>query len=68
MFLDNAQDLIQAPPATKADYDRRFDVAVRLAHQNGLTSIHDAGLKPESMETFKRFVGAYLRSPIFDIF
>jgi hypothetical protein len=50
VFLDNAQELLKQPALTEDDLLRRFKVAVRDAHAFGLTSIHDAGLDPTSLE------------------
>ncbi|KAK1229178.1 hypothetical protein PQX77_007750 [Marasmius sp. AFHP31] len=54
MLLDNAQELIQQPPLGEEDLFKRFMTAVRDATKVGLTSIHDAGLDPESLAFFKR--------------
>ncbi|KAJ7647499.1 amidohydrolase family-domain-containing protein [Roridomyces roridus] len=52
MFLDNAQDLVYQPEFTQDDLARRFNVAVQDAISYGLTSVHDAGLNPTSLEFF----------------
>ncbi|KAG2015924.1 amidohydrolase, variant 2 [Coprinopsis cinerea AmutBmut pab1-1] len=52
VLLDNAQDLLKQPKLTQEDLLRRFKVTVREAHKHGLTSIHDAGLDPISLEFF----------------
>ncbi|OAX36092.1 hypothetical protein K503DRAFT_695783 [Rhizopogon vinicolor AM-OR11-026] len=54
VLLDNAQDLVKRPVPTERDLLRRFSAAVNDALACGLTSIHDAGLKPASLEFFKR--------------
>ncbi|KAG6920121.1 hypothetical protein DXG01_010189 [Tephrocybe rancida] len=54
VFLDNAQDLLKQPELTEADLLHRFHVAVKDAHAQGLTSIHDAGFNPASLAFFKR--------------
>ncbi|KAH8119361.1 amidohydrolase family-domain-containing protein [Phellopilus nigrolimitatus] len=54
VFLDNAQDLIKKPPLTDMDRLQRFKSAVNDALSKGLTSFHDAGLDPVSLEFFKR--------------
>lgn len=56
ILLDNAQDLLKQPELTESDLLRRFKVAVRDAHKNGLTSIHDAGLDPTSLAFFNRYI------------
>jgi predicted amidohydrolase YtcJ len=55
VLLDNAQDLLKQPKLTQEDLLRRFKVTVREAHKHGLTSIHDAGLDPISLEFFHRY-------------
>jgi len=52
VLLDNAQELLKQPKLSHADLLRRFEVTVREAHKRGLTSIHDAGLDPSSLEFF----------------
>ncbi|KAJ7864326.1 amidohydrolase family-domain-containing protein [Mycena leptocephala] len=54
MLLDNAQELLKTPPLTEADLVQRFKVAVDDALAYGLTSIHDAGLDPASLDFFVR--------------
>ncbi|KAJ7065050.1 amidohydrolase family-domain-containing protein [Mycena amicta] len=54
MFLDNAQDVVLQPELTDDELMRRFSVAVRDAIAFGLTSIHDAGLNPVSLEFFAK--------------
>ncbi|KAK7057396.1 putative amidohydrolase YtcJ [Favolaschia claudopus] len=54
MFLDNAQDLIFQPPLTDDDLSRRFSIAVQDVVAMGLTSVHDAGLNPISLEFFAK--------------
>ncbi|TFK70067.1 hypothetical protein BDN72DRAFT_767082 [Pluteus cervinus] len=53
IFLDNAQDLISRPPATDSDLEKRFQLTVAEALSHGLTSLHDAGFKPESLAFFQ---------------
>lgn len=52
--MDSAQDLIARPILTEEDLKRRFDVTVRDALSTGLTSLHDAGFNPTSLDFFKR--------------
>ena len=52
VFLDNAQDLIPRPTPTRKQLKRRFAAAVKDAHAVGLTSVHDAGFNPVSLEFF----------------
>lgn len=47
-------DLIKRPELNQDDLQRRFKIAVNHAVQNGLTSIHDAGLDPLSLSFFKK--------------
>ncbi|KAJ8077031.1 hypothetical protein PM082_001454 [Marasmius tenuissimus] len=54
MLLDNAQELIHQPELDDDDLLKRFGTAVRDAIKVGLTSIHDAGLDPVSLNFFKR--------------
>ncbi|KAF8626850.1 hypothetical protein AX15_004675 [Amanita polypyramis BW_CC] len=54
VLLDNAQDLVKQPDPSHSDLLRRFNLAMKDALSYGLTSIHDAGLKPGSLEFFKR--------------
>jgi predicted amidohydrolase YtcJ len=54
VFLDNAQELLKLPPLTETDLKERFTVAVNDALAYGLTSLHDAGLDPSSLEFFVR--------------
>ncbi|KAF5312069.1 hypothetical protein D9619_002308 [Psilocybe cf. subviscida] len=54
VFMDSAQDLIARPVPTDADLARRFATTVDHALRSGLTSLHDAGFKPESYGFFER--------------
>lgn len=56
MFLDSAQDIIFQPELTEADLERRFSVAVQDVVAFGLTSVHDAGLNPMSLNFFARCI------------
>ncbi|KAH9998500.1 amidohydrolase family-domain-containing protein [Russula compacta] len=53
VFLDNAQFLVKVPPPTYKDLEKRFKLVVDDAISYGLTSIHDAGFDPRSLEFFK---------------
>ncbi|KAI9442272.1 amidohydrolase family-domain-containing protein [Lactarius indigo] len=53
VFLDNAQFLVTVPPPTHKDLEKRFQLVVEDAVSVGLTSIHDAGFDPRSLEFFK---------------
>ncbi|KAA1474330.1 hypothetical protein DENSPDRAFT_840908 [Dentipellis sp. KUC8613] len=53
-LLDNAQYLVQKPPPTKKDLEKRFRLVTEDALSSGLTSIHDAGFDPQSLEFFKQ--------------
>ncbi|KAJ7478902.1 amidohydrolase family-domain-containing protein [Mycena latifolia] len=54
VLLDNAQELLKTPPLTEMDLTERFKVAMNDALAFGLTSVHDAGLDPISLEFFMR--------------
>uniref|UniRef100_A0A0W0F778 Amidohydrolase 3 domain-containing protein n=1 Tax=Moniliophthora roreri TaxID=221103 RepID=A0A0W0F778_MONRR len=54
VLLDSAQELIELPEPTEADLQQRFYATVNDALSYGLTSIHDAGLDPISLEFFER--------------
>ncbi|KAJ3502166.1 hypothetical protein NLJ89_g9011 [Agrocybe chaxingu] len=56
VFIDSAQDLISRPPPTNEELSRRFEITVRNALAVGLTSLHDAGFKPDSLAFFRRQV------------
>ncbi|KAF5370724.1 hypothetical protein D9758_002094 [Tetrapyrgos nigripes] len=53
-LLDNAQELLRQPKLNERDLMQRFKITVEHAVKHGLTSIHDAGLDPSSLEFFKR--------------
>jgi len=53
VLLDNAQFLVTVPPPTHKDLEKRFQLVVGDAISHGLTSIHDAGFDPRSLEFFK---------------
>ncbi|KAN0114100.1 Amidohydrolase family domain containing protein [Russula decolorans] len=53
VFLDNAQFLVNVPPPTYKDLEKHFQLVVNDAISHGLTSIHDAGFDPRSLEFFK---------------
>ena len=55
VLLDNAQQLIEQPGPTHDDRFRQFRLTMTHAMSYGLTSIHDAGLNPQSMEFFEKF-------------
>jgi hypothetical protein len=52
--MDSAQALIARPTLRDDDLQRRFRTTVDEARAVGLTSLHDAGFKPESLAFFKR--------------
>ncbi|KAH9851483.1 amidohydrolase family-domain-containing protein [Lenzites betulinus] len=54
VFLDNAQDLVIRPEPTYKQLQKRFAATVKDAHSLGLTSVHDAGFNPMSLEFFRR--------------
>ena len=54
VFLDNAQDLVIRPEPTHKQLQKRFSATVKDAHRLGLTSVHDAGFNPMSLEFFRR--------------
>jgi len=53
VLLDNAQFLVTVPQPTFKDLEKRFQLVVDYAISHGLTSIHDAGFDPKSLEFFK---------------
>ncbi|KAL5528400.1 hypothetical protein ACEPAF_7536 [Sanghuangporus sanghuang] len=53
VFLDKAQDLIKKPPLTDVDRLLRFKLTVEDALSKGLTSLHDAGFDPTSLQFFR---------------
>ncbi|KAH7920922.1 amidohydrolase 3 [Leucogyrophana mollusca] len=54
VLLDNAQALAKRSTLTEQDLLRRFAAAASDAVALGLTSVHDAGLNPISLQFFKR--------------
>ncbi|KAJ3798626.1 amidohydrolase family-domain-containing protein [Lentinula aff. detonsa] len=54
MLLDNAQDLVRQPKLLEDDLLKRFNSAIQKAIEYGLTSIHDAGLDPASLNFFEQ--------------
>jgi predicted amidohydrolase YtcJ len=54
VLLDNAQQLVKRPTPTEDDLRKRFAITVKNALSLGLTSIHDAGFRPVSLELFER--------------
>ena len=54
--MDNAQALVERPKPTHEALEARFNATVKDALAAGLTSIHDAGFDPMSLEFFRRFV------------
>ena len=47
--------MVKKPALTDVDLERRFAITVKNAIASGLTSIHDAGFDPISLQFFKRF-------------
>ncbi|KIK68827.1 hypothetical protein GYMLUDRAFT_1000742 [Collybiopsis luxurians FD-317 M1] len=54
MLLDNAQELVKQPKLLENDLLKRFNDAMHQAVKYGITSIHDAGLDPASLNFFKK--------------
>jgi hypothetical protein len=54
VVIDNAQDYIKKPVLTEEILLKRFRATVRDAFAMGLTSLHDAGFSPISLQFFKR--------------
>lgn len=52
--MDSAQDVIARPVPAEEDLEQRFLTTVRDALSHGLTSLHDAGFKPDSLKFFQR--------------
>ncbi|KAI0298561.1 amidohydrolase 3 [Russula brevipes] len=59
VLLDNAQFLVTVPPPTYKDLEKRFQLVVADAISHGLTTIHDAGFDPRSLEFFKSSIRIY---------
>lgn len=55
VFLDKAQDLVPKEPATEELLLSRWAAMVKDAHAVGLTSVHDAGFSPVSLQFFQRY-------------
>ena len=53
IFMDNAQSLVPLPPPTQRDLEKQFKLVVDDALSHGLTSVHDAGFDPKSLQFFK---------------
>ncbi|KAI0066150.1 hypothetical protein BV25DRAFT_1912937 [Artomyces pyxidatus] len=53
VLLDNAQYLVTVPAPTQKDLEKLFQLTVDDAISHGLTSIHDAGFDPKSLQFFK---------------
>jgi len=55
VFIDGAMSLIgrSVPPSTKDDLKRRLLAAQKLVLQNGLTSVHDAGISRLTAEAYR---------------
>ena len=58
VLLDKAQDLIKRPVLTDTDLLQRFKLTVNDAYSKGITSLHDAGFDPASLEFYKRYFQA----------
>ncbi|PPQ95932.1 hypothetical protein CVT26_016153 [Gymnopilus dilepis] len=58
IFMDSAQELIKRTPLSENDLKRHFRTTVQEALSSGLTSLHDAGLTPESLAFFQRQAAA----------
>lgn len=56
IFIDNAQELVNVlrPEPTYEELEKRFNLTVQDAVAHGLTSIHDAGFDPISLQFFRR--------------
>ena len=64
--MDKAQDLVKRPALSEDDLERRFAITVQDAISNGLTSIHDAGFDPLSLQFFKRYGCSVIHSLLSD--
>ncbi|KAJ2924770.1 hypothetical protein H1R20_g12321, partial [Candolleomyces eurysporus] len=64
VFIDSAQSLIPIPPISPAEQSRSFEVTVKDALRHGLTALHDAGYKNDSMGLFLSEVKKHGRLPI----
>jgi predicted amidohydrolase YtcJ len=54
VFLDSAQSLVQRPPPSEKELEKRLAITARDALSLGITSIHDAGFKPISLDFFTK--------------
>ncbi|KAI9572099.1 amidohydrolase family-domain-containing protein [Boletus coccyginus] len=54
VLLDSAQQLVKIPIPTEDELRKRFAITAKHALSWGLTSVHDAGFQPVSLELFKR--------------
>lgn len=52
--MDKAQDLVKRPRLTHNDNLIRYKLAVRDALSKGLTSLHDAGFDPATMDFYDK--------------
>ncbi|KAF7979890.1 hypothetical protein HWV62_40681 [Athelia sp. TMB] len=66
VFVDKAQDLVKRPALSEDDLEQRFAITVQDAISNGLTSIHDAGFDPLSLQFFKRYNCSIIQSLLSD--
>ncbi len=48
------------PEPTYKTLQKRFAATVKDAHAHGLTSVHDAGFNPISLEFFRRYAASLL--------
>ncbi|RUS28275.1 hypothetical protein BC938DRAFT_482081 [Jimgerdemannia flammicorona] len=56
VLLDNAMDLVDQyiPPFTEKQNQAALSSAISALHSVGITSIHDAGVSPDTIEFYKR--------------
>lgn len=60
VLVDGAMELVRAkiPPATKAQADKALATALGIMASVGLTSVHDAGIDPDTWARYRRFASA----------
>jgi len=59
---------VKRPTPTERDLLRRFNAAVNDALSYGITSVHDAGLKPVSLDFFRRSIKHYCAKTYLTLF
>jgi len=63
VLVDNAMDLVHAPPRSDAERERALDLALQECLRKGVTSFHDAGASSDDMALFKSYAQAHKLGP-----